>query len=79
MMCLMGKLWEKLWKKIFLPSLNKLDLDKLDLELDPYPDSLVRDTDPGILIRTKISRIPNTAFSASSATPSIRHVHGHRC
>jgi hypothetical protein len=31
---------------------------KSDPELDPDP--LVRGTDPGIRIRTKISRIPNT-------------------
>jgi hypothetical protein len=29
---------------------------------DPYPDPLVRGTDPRIRIRTKMSRIPNTAF-----------------
>ncbi len=35
---------------------------KSDLELDPKPDpdAFVRVTDPGIRIRTKMSRIPNT-------------------
>ncbi len=33
---------------------------KEDPELDPDP--LVRGTDPGIRIRTKMSRIPNTGF-----------------
>ncbi len=35
---------------------------KLDPELDPDPDPLVRSTDPGIRIRirSKMSRIPNT-------------------
>jgi hypothetical protein len=35
-----------------------------DLELDPEsdPDPLVRGTDPGIRIRTKMSRVPNTDF-----------------
>jgi hypothetical protein len=31
-----------------------------DPELDPDQDPLVRGTDPGIRIRTKMSRIPNT-------------------
>jgi hypothetical protein len=36
---------------------------KSDLELDPEPDPdpLVRDSDPGIRIRTKMSRIPTLA------------------
>ncbi len=33
-----------------------------DPELDPDLDPLVRGTDPGIRIRTKMSRIPNTGF-----------------
>jgi len=32
-----------------------------DPELDPEPDPFVRGTDPGIRIRTKMSRISNTA------------------
>jgi hypothetical protein len=32
----------------------------LDLDLVPNPDPLVRGLDPGIRIRTKMSRIPNT-------------------
>jgi hypothetical protein len=31
-------------------------------ESDPDPDPLVRGTYPGIRIRTKMSRVPNTAF-----------------
>jgi hypothetical protein len=33
----------------------------MDQELDPDPDPLARGTDTGIRIRTKMSRIPNTA------------------
>jgi hypothetical protein len=35
-----------------------------DPHLDPHPDPLIRDTDPRIRIRirTKMSRIRNTAF-----------------
>jgi hypothetical protein len=40
---------------------------KQDPELDPNPDQLVRATDPGILIRTKMQRIRNTAFNFVSA------------
>ncbi len=38
---------------------------ELDPELDPYPepDPLVRSMDPGIRIRTKMSRIPNTGLN----------------
>jgi hypothetical protein len=32
----------------------------LDLDPEPDPDPLVSGTDPGIRIRTKMSRIPNT-------------------
>jgi hypothetical protein len=31
-----------------------------DPELEPDPNPLVRGTDPGIRIRTKMARIPNT-------------------
>ncbi len=31
--------------------------------MDPDPDPLIRDTDLGIRIRTKMSRIPNTDFN----------------
>ena len=31
--------------------------------LDPDPDPLVRGTDPGIRIRTKMSRIPNNDYN----------------
>ncbi len=49
------------------------------MELDPYPeadpdpDPLVRGTDPGvrIRIRTKMSRITNTAFKKCSRTAEI--------
>jgi hypothetical protein len=32
----------------------------VDSDLEPDPDPLVRGTDPGIRIRTKMSRIPIT-------------------
>ncbi len=32
-------------------------------ELDPDPDALVRDMDPGIRIRTKMSQISNTGYN----------------
>ncbi len=40
---------------------------ELDLESDPEPDPdpLVEGTDMGIRIRTKMSRIPNTALCIS--------------
>jgi hypothetical protein len=37
--------------------------------LGPDPDSLVRGTDPGIRIRTKMSWIPNTAVSSYKQYP----------
>ncbi len=33
---------------------------ELDPDQEPVPDQLVRVTDPGMRIRTKMSRIPNT-------------------
>ncbi len=39
-----------------------LKVKEWDLELDPDPDPLVRDMNPGIRIRTNMSRIPNTAL-----------------
>jgi hypothetical protein len=39
----------------------------LDPELDPVPESLVRGADAGIRIRTKMSRIPNTAWNCKDA------------
>ena len=33
-----------------------------ELDPEPDPDPLVRGTDPGIRIRTKMSQIPNTGF-----------------
>jgi hypothetical protein len=35
--------------------------------LDPVSDPLVRCTDPGIRIRTKMSRIPNTGWKTGYA------------
>ncbi len=58
-MCLwpVGKLKEKNMKKIiFFFGIRTKESDP-----DPNPTLLVRSTDPGIRIRTKISRIPNTA------------------
>jgi hypothetical protein len=40
----------------------ELDPVPADPELDPYPDPLGRGTDPRIRIRTKVTRIPNTAY-----------------
>ncbi len=50
---------KKMWQKFFFFIL------KINEELDPDPetDPLVRGTDPGIRIRTKMSRNPNTGFS----------------
>ncbi len=56
------------WKKkniFFFPSLKSLKNGvgsgaDSDPELDPDPDPLVRSTDPGIRIRTKMLRIPPT-------------------
>jgi hypothetical protein len=39
----------------------------MDPELDP--DTLVRGTDPGIRIRTKMSRIPNPDFCCTAKSP----------
>ncbi len=51
----MGKLWEKISEKVSYP--------ELDPDPKPDPDPKVRGTDPGIRIRirTKMSRMPNTA------------------
>ncbi len=47
-------------KKIFFFGILKINLiNESDTELNPDP--LVRGTDPGIRIRSKMSRIPNTA------------------
>jgi hypothetical protein len=46
-------------KKYFFCIVKTSDLE-LDPDPDPDPDPLVRGTDPGIRIRTKMSRIPNT-------------------
>ncbi len=53
--------------KIFFASLKSIkesdpELDPDPPELGPDPNPLVRGTDPGIRIRTKMSRIPNTAL-----------------
>ncbi len=56
MMCLLASYKKKNGKNIFFASDPELDPDP---EPDPYP--LVRGTAPGIRIRTKMSRIPNTA------------------
>ncbi len=42
-----------------------------DPELDPDPVPLARGTDPGIRIRTKMSRIPNTACWGASRSPNV--------
>ncbi len=42
---------------------------ELDSELDPDPDPLGRGTDPGIWIRTKMSRIPNTEYKKFHPIP----------
>jgi hypothetical protein len=42
--------------------LNLPELDP-DLETDPEQDPLVRDMDPQIRIRTRMSRIPNTVHN----------------
>jgi hypothetical protein len=50
----------------------------LDPDLDPDPEPLVRGTDPGIRIRTKMSRIPDTASHISVQFCSIyveRYLH----
>jgi hypothetical protein len=55
-------------KKIFfLASFKSM---KKGVGSDPEPDPLVRGTNPGIRIRirTKMSRIPNTAFNQRSET-----------
>jgi hypothetical protein len=65
-MCLLASYKKKILKtKIFLAS---MELDP-DPEADPDPDPLVRGTDPGI--RTKMSRIPNTAFKKCSRIAEI--------
>ncbi len=38
-----------------------------DPEFDPDPDPLVKGTDSGIRIRTKMTRIPNTASLLTGA------------
>jgi hypothetical protein len=48
-----------------VPVLTEEKKRESDAELDPDLDPLVRGgTDPGIRIRTKMSRIPNTGFFA---------------
>jgi hypothetical protein len=65
----MMRLWasyeKKIWKKqFFLHTSNQWRMESdPDQDPDPEPDPLVRRTDPGIRIRTKMSRIPNTAGS----------------
>jgi hypothetical protein len=53
MMCQWASYRKKNMRKRFFVSLNsvKKGVDRLDPELDPDPDPLVRDTDPGIRIR----------------------------
>ncbi len=66
-------------RKIFFWSLKSLE--ESDPEFDPDP--LVRGTDPQIRIRTKMSRIPNTAswvptcFESSGSTRVV-HTQGPR-
>ena len=63
---------KKIYKKIFffasLKSMKK-SYPELDPDPEPDPDPLVRGTDPEIRIRTKMSRIPNTA---SQDVPCLR-------
>jgi hypothetical protein len=51
MMCLWASYKKKIWNFFFASP---------DPDPTPEPDPLVRGTDPGIRIRTKILRIPNT-------------------
>jgi hypothetical protein len=46
---------------------------KKELEPEPVPDPLVRVTDPGIRIRTKMSWIPNTG-SVRIADPDLHSI-----
>ncbi len=60
MMCLWVG-YRKKGEKIFWLHPSCQWRNESDPELDPYPDPLVRGTDPEIRIRTKMSRIPNKA------------------
>ncbi len=55
-MCSGGKMRKKWRQKIFFIH----SWSHRRKESDPEPDQLVKGTDPGIRIRTKMSRIPNT-------------------
>jgi hypothetical protein len=53
-------------EKFFFASLKSMRKES-DPEFDPDPDPLVKGTDSGIRIRTKMTRIPNTASLLTGA------------
>ncbi len=56
-------LWASRKKKIWENNILFCNFNQWRKELDPDPDALVRDMDPGIRIHTKMSRIPNTGHN----------------
>ncbi len=72
MMCLLASYGKR--KKYESCERKKSDLE-LDPDPKPDPDPLVRGTDPGIRILTKMSRIPNTG----TRKPRVRYVFFYKC